>query len=202
MKYDKTKDRAGTDEQFPYPMRLLSSDGYLHVEFKRVPKTFKDLGLKRFYPKDRKSWNEANEDDIFPDSDKFGLILEVMTLKTHDGRRDAMYNSEGRRRVFCRYNSKGKPVYDSIPTKSGSKWTSPRLRSSLPIDDLKQIRTYDHYYVGDQLYLPQNVYRTYERYGSRHERWQIWIRARLIYENNYRTAWVSNPIKYYFTTLN
>ena len=192
MKYDKTKDRAGTDEQFPYPMKL---DENLHVEFKRVPKTFKDLGLKRFYPKDRKSWNEASEDDIFPDSNAFGLILEVMTLRTHGGSKNAMYNSEGRHRVFCRYGNNGKPKYNSIPTKSGSKWTSPRLRSPLSIQDLGQLMPGDTYTMDNRWRLPSHVARTHQRYSGS---WVVWMRARLIYDSNYRTAWVSNPIRYYF----
>lgn len=52
MKYDKTKDRAGTDEQFPYPMRLeydKENDQFVVTVYK-LPNTKTEAGIRDLYP--------------------------------------------------------------------------------------------------------------------------------------------------------
>ena len=188
MNYELGINKAGTDNMFPYPLKLTED---LVVTFCKAPRTFKDIGLKRFYPNDRRSWSRAEESDLCETEGLWNISLEYMTL---DARNNHVYrNSEGRHKVFEGYKNNGKPKYISIPTKSGSKWALMK-RYDWTVSRLADISQGDEINVATQFALPYHVGRTWERYGGQ---WTVWLRARLMYDQ-YRTSFVSNVIRYVF----
>lgn len=189
MNYELGINKAGTDEVFPYPLML--DDGLL-VTFCKAPRTFKDIGLKRFYPNDRQSWSRADESDLCETTGPWHIGLEYMT---RDARNNNVFcNSEGRHRAFATYKENGKPKYIGIPTKSGSKWALSKKFSSWTVSRLADISQGDEISMLKQFSLPHHVARTWDRYGGS---WLIWLRARLMYDQ-YRTSFVSNVIRYEF----
>ena len=188
MNYELSINKAGTDNMFPYPLKLTED---LVVTFCKAPRTFKDVGLKRFYPNDRHSWSRAEESDLCETTGTWHIGLEYMTI---DARNDNVFrNSEGRHRAFATYKENGKPKYISIPTKSGSKWALSK-NYNWTVSRLADISQGDEINVATQFDLPHHVNRTLNRYGGN---WLIWLRARLMYEQ-YRTSFVSNVIRYEF----